>query len=200
MLELNQQSLEILKKFGETIPMTQEQKIRYEKIESAYGRLLTVFLYCNQSAYDKLPKQYLEDIDHTIERIYESLFWAKRSLTTNIDNSYENVQWLLISSKKDGFLSASYEVVSNKLISNCPANQFLEQALVRLLNSYNIASSVTAISQSILNATKNQHDDLRKVRKDRMLMLEPTDKGKVKHNTSLESDKNVILIDGTKIL
>lgn len=200
MLELNQQSLEILKKFGETVPMNEEQRMRYEKIEGAYGRLLTVFLYCNQSAYDKLPKQYLEDIDHTIERIYESLFWAKRSLTTNIDNSYENVQWLLISSKKDGFLSASYEVVSNKLISNCPANQFLEQALVRLLNSYNIASSVTAISQSIINATKNQHDDLRKVRKDRMLILEPTDKGKVKNHTNLESDKNVILIDGTKIL
>lgn len=172
MLQLNSDAQAFLLRFGDHPVMSRETRQAYRSIESAYGRLLRVFLYVNQDALSLLPRENIDDINSAISRIYESLFWARRSLTSKPDPGYTSVEWLLISDRQDGMVTESYKLVTNRLIKYCPASLFLENALIRLMNSYNIAADVTKISLGIISARRNRSIDLKKKRTGQSFILE----------------------------
>lgn len=139
-------------------------RAKYRAIESAYSRLLRVFLYVNQDALSMLPRENLDDIDSTISRVYESLFWARKSLTAKEDSGYSSLDWRLAGADRNevnGMIAEVYELATERVIANCPQNLFTENALFRLMNSYAIASDVTKISLGILSARKNRQADFR---------------------------------------
>ena len=172
MLQLNSEAQRFLAKFGDHPVMSKETRQAYRNIESAYGRLLRVFLFVNQDALLMLPRENIDDINSAISRVYESLFWARRSLTSQADPGYTAVEWLLISDRQDGMVTESYKLVTNRLIKYCPASLFLENALIRLMNSYNIAADVTRISLGLISARRNRSVDLKKKRTGQSFVLE----------------------------
>lgn len=159
MLKLSKAAQDLLKRLsGDKPVMSKETRQNYRALESAYGRLVQVFLYLNQDAIADLSGENLDDIHSAISRIYESLYWARRSLTAAPDDGYSRLVWSLVSDRRDSQITESYKLVSNKLIRYCPPNLFLENSLIRLMNSYNIAADVTSISLSILAARRNRQD------------------------------------------
>lgn len=172
MLQLNDWAKNFIFRFGDYPPISNETAGTYTRIESAYGRLIEVFLYVNQDAFPLLPSEVIDDINSAISRIYESIYWARRSLGAPKDSGYASVDWLLISDRQDGMITEAYKLVSQRLIKHCPANLFLENSLIRLMNSYNIAADVTKVSLGVMSARQNRWLDPRKKRTGHSFILQ----------------------------
>lgn len=196
MLKLNQEALALLIKFGSRSVLSRDAASEYRAIESSYNRLLGIFLYVNQEALNLLPRENIDDINSAISRIYESLFWARRSISSPSDDGYDSVEWLLISDKQDGMVTEAYKLVSYRLMKSCPSNLFLENSLIRLLNSYNIASDVTRISSGILSSRSNRSVDLKKKRIGRSFVLQANESGEKKLAKGMLDPSNTRIITG----
>jgi hypothetical protein len=203
MLQLNKDGQKFLDTFSnkEELPATRDMLIRYRNISTGYNRLLRVFLYVNQDALPFLPRENIDDINSVISRLYESLFWARRSLTHREDDGYTAIDWLLISDREDGMVTESYKLVTQRLIKNCPCNLFLENALIRLMNSYNIAADVSKISVAIASARGNRRvGDLKKKRVGQSFVLQTNEVGDRLPGISASKAMSAKVIDGNRVV
>lgn len=171
MLELNADAQRYLKRYADNPLLTTAAQGSYSGLEASYGRLVSVFLYVNQDALPLLPRDNVDDINNVISRIYESFYWARRSLSAPEDEGYVTVDWSLIGDRRGGAITESYRLVSQRLISGCPNNLFLENALIRLMNSYHLAVDVVAISEGLLAAKRDRKLDLKKKRSRRFPLI-----------------------------
>ena len=172
MLKLNDDALAILAGFKKR-PLTPLAQRNWESIESAYGRLLQVFLHVNQGALNLLPRANLDDLDLVVRLIYESHLWAGIAISLPSDAGYDSVEWLLISDKKDGFVTKAFELVSTRLIKYCPANKRLEDALSRLIGAHNHACNVMLVSSGIIAFASSRKQDFRTRKIGKGFVLEP---------------------------
>ncbi len=101
MLKLSKAAVTLLKQAsGDKLVMNKGTRRNYRDLESAYGRLIQVFLYVNQDAIADLPGESIDDIHSVISRIYESLYWARRSLTAPPNDGYSRITWSVVDEKK----------------------------------------------------------------------------------------------------
>lgn len=167
MLRLNKNAEKVLKQFIEIgHPLQDDLREDYKQIGSAYNRVLRVFLYVNQDSLDVLSEENLDNIDSAVSRIYESLFWVRAAIASKDDPRFRDVEWLIISDRKNGLLTEVYRLTTTRLVK-LPKNKFLYNAFLRLLNSYHLASAVTEISQSIAATQQSDFDRRQKVKRKR---------------------------------
>lgn len=179
-MQLVPEAEELLRLFGSTYVMTKDLREKHRNLWSGYGRLLKIFLFVNQDAFSVLSAESKDDIIATLVRVYESIYWAQRSVGAPENPGYSDVSWLLLCDKEDGMITESYKLVTQKIIRNCVPNVFLEQALLRLMHSYTIGNEVTNICQSIIRA--RQHGgggDLKKKRVGKSFILQADSTGRL---------------------
>ena len=200
MLQLNKEGRALLSLFADPPVMSKDVRAKYRSIESAYGRLLQILVFVNQDALSLLPRDNIDDLKSCISRIYESLMWARKSLVSNTDDGYTSVDWVLISDREDGMVTEAFKLVSSRLIKSCPANLFLENSLIRLMNAYNIASDVTKLSVAIMNARQRRNLDPKKKRSGQTFILESTPQGEVRDISPMTAEKLRRIVDGGKAI
>ena len=166
MLKLNPEALVILHSFQGIQPRSQWSKEKMHKhrlIKGAYGRLIEIVLYVNQDAIslDLLSQDDLEELRSAISRIQESRYWATMALgKEKPDPTHENLNWLLLNETANegcGVLAEAYKLISARLLKYCHHSLVLENALVRLMNSYHLAGGVCDRS---IKAVKREQDKI----------------------------------------
>jgi len=150
MLQLNKEAKKLLQDFRRWEPRshwTDDQSAKYEKIKRLYGRLLSILLYVNQDviAADLITPEEKDDLNSAISRIHESLFWTEKAIgVLEADPEYD-LEWVLINEYQSdgcGILSESYKLVASRLVNECHHSLVLQNALVRLMNSFYLGGSV----------------------------------------------------------
>jgi hypothetical protein len=159
----------IKSKFHSPPAMPKELRANYRNIEALYSEIFETILEVNADTLQALPKESIQDIYSAISRLLESLFWVRKAMTAKPDKDYETTEWLVLNlievEKQESsvlLLAKRYSNATNNLVKLCPLNLFLENALMRLLNSYNISKDVTQISQSIRDGRKRRSSSLGK--------------------------------------
>ena len=219
MLKLNQAVRDLMRKsfgeFKESREGWEEDKVqRHEITERAYSQLIQIVLYVNQEAIalNLFSQEDTEDLISVISRIYESRFWRdtafKIETTVDHDPRYDDMEWLLIDeSSGHGYavLQGAYRVTSLRLLRMCKHSLPLENALIRLMNSYHLGGLVCerginaiAREQSIREPSINYCDlkdyrDLKKKRQPKPFRLVYS------RNSNGQRAKTKRIVDATKI-
>lgn len=163
------QIAKIKSRFHSPPVMSKESRASYRSIEAMYSEIFETILEVNTDTLNALPKESIQDIYSAISRLLESLYWVRRAMTTTPDKDYETTEWLVLNpievekqERSNLLLAKRYSNATNKLVQLCPLNLCLENALLRLLNSYNIAHEVTQISEGIREGRKRRSNTLNK--------------------------------------
>lgn len=148
MLRLKPNAQKILQTFGEVKPLPDDVH-EWKRISNSYIILLTYFLFNIQENLEYLPKEVRCEIYVGISRIYESIFWAKKSLGSEVTESVECIDLIYGKFTRVNKISGIYQSAAIRLLKSCKHNLFLENSLLRLNNSYEIFSDILDRSATI---------------------------------------------------